>query len=87
MTKSEYENDRRVYKEYLAMKDRHDDMHGVSDAANDIRELDARWKGTVEGRGSPPQLKIALEECRHASQPENPGFCYKCGVPLIKVSV
>jgi hypothetical protein len=30
--------------DYLLMKVRHWDWHGVSDAANDLREMDAREK-------------------------------------------
>lgn len=32
----------RIYKLYLRMKDEEGDMHGVSDAANDIRVLEAQ---------------------------------------------
>jgi hypothetical protein len=31
--------------DYLLMKVRHWDWHGVSDAANDLREMDASGKG------------------------------------------
>jgi hypothetical protein len=33
---------RRILKLYLRVKDQQEDMHGVSDAANDIREFDSR---------------------------------------------
>lgn len=87
MTKAEYENDRRIYKEYLAMKDRHDDMHGVSDAANDIRELDAKWKGVVEGRGLPPDFKSFANIHVHIPAADVFGrtACKVCGVPMLVV--
>ena len=36
--------DRKIMIDYLLMKVRHWDWHGVSDAANDLREMDAREK-------------------------------------------
>ena len=36
--------DRSVMISYLLMKVRQEDWHGVSDAANDLREMDAREK-------------------------------------------
>lgn len=52
MTKAEFENDKRIFHEYMEMKTRHGDMHGVSDAAIDLRELEATWKGICIGRTS-----------------------------------
>ena len=34
--------DREILIDYLLMKARQEDWHGVSDAANDLREMDAR---------------------------------------------
>ena len=34
--------DREILIDYLMMKARQEDWHGVSDAANDLREMDAR---------------------------------------------
>ena len=34
---------RKVYVDYLLMKVQQADWHGVSDAANDLRELEARF--------------------------------------------
>ena len=36
--------DREILIDYLLMKAQHEDWHGVSDAANDLREMDAREK-------------------------------------------
>jgi len=36
--------DREILIDYLLMKARQEDWHGVSDAANDLREMDAREK-------------------------------------------
>lgn len=36
--------DRQMLIDYLLMKARQEDWHGVSDAANDLREMDAREK-------------------------------------------
>ena len=36
--------DREILIQYLLMKVRQEDWHGVSDAANDLREMDAREK-------------------------------------------
>ena len=37
--------DREILIDYLMMKARQEDWHGVSDAANDLREMDASGKG------------------------------------------
>jgi len=42
MTLEEYEKNRAAYTEYLLMCVRISDWHGVSDAANDLRVLDAK---------------------------------------------
>lgn len=34
--------DHEILIDYLLMKAQHEDWHGVSDAANDLREIDAR---------------------------------------------
>ena len=34
--------DREILIQYMLMKVRQEDWHGVSDAANDLREMDAR---------------------------------------------
>ena len=36
--------DREILIQYLLMKVRQEDWHGVSDAANDLREMDAKEK-------------------------------------------
>lgn len=36
--------DREILIAYLSMKAKQEDWHGVSDAANDLREMDAREK-------------------------------------------
>ena len=36
--------DREILIDYLLMKAQHEDWHGVSDAANDLRKMDAREK-------------------------------------------
>ena len=36
--------DREILIDYLLMKAQHEDWHSVSDAANDLREMDAREK-------------------------------------------
>ena len=38
--------DREILIAYLLMKAKQEDWHGVSDAANDLREMDAREKST-----------------------------------------
>ena len=43
MTQSEYETNRDEYTKYLLLCVRLKDWHGVSDAANDLRVLDAKW--------------------------------------------
>ena len=35
-------NDREILIAYLLMKAKREDWHGVSDAANDLREMDAK---------------------------------------------
>ena len=45
MSEAEYAARRRQYTEYLQMKVDTEDWHGVADAAMDLRELDALWKG------------------------------------------
>ena len=35
-------NDREILIAYLLMKAKQEDWHGVSDAANDLREMDAK---------------------------------------------
>lgn len=47
---SEYERHRRILIEYLRMKVEQQDWHGVADAANDLRELDAHYRGTQEAQ-------------------------------------
>ena len=37
--------DREILIDYLLMKAQQEDWHGVSDAANDLREMDASGKG------------------------------------------
>ena len=37
--------DREILIQYLLMKVRQEDWHGVSDAANDLREMDAKETG------------------------------------------
>lgn len=44
-TPSEYEKNRAAYIEYLLMCVRLGDWHGVSDAANDLRVLEAKQEG------------------------------------------
>lgn len=40
-TKEEYDKRHAIYVSYLKMKQDEEDWHGVSDAANDLRELEA----------------------------------------------
>jgi hypothetical protein len=40
---TQYEIDRDILIAYMMMKVRHKDYHGVSDAANDLRVLDAEY--------------------------------------------
>ena len=49
MTLAEYETNRAAYVEYLLMCVRIGDWHGVSDAANDLRVLDAKFSVIDEG--------------------------------------
>ena len=44
MNSTDYEKNRAAYIEYLLMCVRLGDWHGVSDAANDLRVLEAREK-------------------------------------------
>jgi hypothetical protein len=48
MTEVEYLQAHQEYTDYLLMKVRLKDWHAVSDAANDLRELEARWRGINE---------------------------------------
>lgn len=43
LTKEEFENNRKAYTTYLLMCVKLGDWHGVSDAANDLRVLEAQW--------------------------------------------
>ena len=45
ISESEYEKNRAAYVEYLLMCVRLGDWHGVSDAANDLRVLEAKQEG------------------------------------------
>jgi hypothetical protein len=45
MSSEEYAKRRVQYVEYLKMKVETEDWHGVADAAMDLRELDAFYKG------------------------------------------
>lgn len=47
---SDYLEQRRILIEYLLMKAKQEDWHGVSDAANDLREMDAEERGKLEKR-------------------------------------
>ena len=49
MTLAEYEKNRAAYIEYLLMCVRLGDWHGVSDAANDLRVLEAKQEARQEG--------------------------------------
>lgn len=44
-----YEEHRAVLIEYLKAKVEQADWHGVSDAANDLRELEAEQRGKING--------------------------------------
>ena len=50
----EYEKRRATLIEYLLMKAGMEDWHGVADAANDLRELDAWEKGRLSSQLSEP---------------------------------
>lgn len=52
MTRYIYLHRRKQLIKYLLDKVKQNDFHGVADAAMDIRELDAFWKGQLEGRVS-----------------------------------
>jgi hypothetical protein len=45
MTEEQFKQTHSEYTAYLLMKVRLKDWHGVSDAANDLRELEAFYKG------------------------------------------
>lgn len=45
MTEAEYSATHKQYTEYLLMKVRTRDWHGVADAAMDLREIEALWRG------------------------------------------
>lgn len=45
MSEPEYLARHKQYTEYLLMKVETRDWHGVADAAMDLRELEALWKG------------------------------------------
>jgi hypothetical protein len=49
MTLAEYEKNREAYTAYLLMCVRLGDWHGVSDAANDLRVLEAKQEARQEG--------------------------------------
>jgi hypothetical protein len=49
MTLAEYETNRDEYTKYLLLCVRLKDWHGVSDAANDLRVLDAKMSVIEEG--------------------------------------
>lgn len=51
MEQADYLDRREKYVEYLMMKVQMSDWHGVSDAANDLRELDAEWRGENNAKG------------------------------------
>lgn len=44
MPQSQTERHRATLVAYLRVKVEQEDWHGVSDAANDLRELDAAWR-------------------------------------------
>jgi len=48
MTLAEYQKNRAAYIEYLLMCVRLGDWHGVSDAANDLRVLEAKQEARQE---------------------------------------
>lgn len=45
MLEAKYQQIHKQYTEYLLMKVGTQDWHGVADAAMDLRELEAYWKG------------------------------------------
>jgi hypothetical protein len=45
MSETEYQATHKQYTEYLLMKVKTRDWHGVADAAMDLRELEAFWRG------------------------------------------
>ena len=45
-----YRQHHQVLREYLKMKAEQRDWHGVSDAANDLRELEAQQRGKTQTR-------------------------------------
>ena len=44
MSQDDFEDAKRAYVEYLLLNVRLEDLHGVSDAANDLRVLEAGQK-------------------------------------------
>ena len=49
MSQDDFEDAKRAYIEYLLLNVRLEDWHGVSDAANDLRVLEAGQKKIPEG--------------------------------------
>ena len=49
MSQEDFEDAKRAYIEYLLLNVRLEDWHGVSDAANDLRVLEARQKKSQRG--------------------------------------
>lgn len=45
MSAEQYASRRKILIDYLRMKIEMQDWHGVADAANDLRELDAEYRG------------------------------------------
>ena len=70
MTIAEYETNRDEYTKYLLLCVRLKDWHGVSDAANDLRVLDAKFSVIEEGY---KQTKYALGDLPNFKNPVNHG--------------
>lgn len=62
MTSEKYQEQRTKLIEYMKMKIDQQDWHGVSDAANDLRDLDSEWKGRND-------LQLELEGMANSCPP------------------
>lgn len=62
------DRDRQILIDYLHLCARNEDWHGVSDAANDLRELDARTAALRH----PEQWRVTLDPHRKTTLPDTP---------------
>ena len=60
MNQTTYKKYKSIYLAYMQMKTELEDWHGVSDAANDLRELDARYAATRRSDGGQDGMGINI---------------------------